>query len=102
MDTRKNPAHYTHKHMHQASLLSGHAHACSVKYDDLLLRQIVDVELDLWTEATGRILESRGTYIDEIVRAIAPSITTELCIHQFVPNHLISLIRDTVGLLLGG
>ncbi len=87
--------------MHAPLSASGHARSCSVRYDDLLLRQIIDVELDLWMEQTGRgIGQSRHTYIDEVARCVYPQVQKELCIHQFVPNHLIALIRGALDTLL--
>jgi len=87
--------------MHTHSAQTGHAHACSVRYDDLLLRQIIDVELDIWAEKTDRVVpHPRQAYIDEVVRQITPDIDQELCIHQFVPNHLIRLIRKSIATLL--
>lgn len=87
--------------MHPPLPVSGHAHSCSVRYDDLLLRQIIDVELDLWEDKTGKEVDHpRQTYIDQIARCVSPKVAGELCIHQFVPNHLISLIRDVLNTLI--
>ncbi len=87
--------------MHAPLSASGHARPCSVRYDDLLLRQIIDVELDLWMEQTGKgIDQPRGAYIDEVARSVYPQVQKELCIHQFVPNHLIALIRSALHTLL--
>ena len=87
--------------MHAPLSASGHARSCSVRYDDLLTRQIIDVGLDLWVEQTGRgIGQSGDTDIGEVTRCVYPQVQKELCIHQFVPNHLITLIRSALDTLL--
>lgn len=80
---------------------SGHAHPCHLRYDDELLRQIIDVELDLWADQGGMPLPpARQAYIDEIARSVQPQVRSELCLHQFVPNHLICLIHEAIRALL--
>lgn len=87
--------------MHALLSASGHARSCSVRYDDLLLRQIIEVELDLWTEQTGKEMDHpRHTYIDEVARCVYPQVQKELCIHQFVPNYLIAMIRSSLETML--
>lgn len=88
--------------MHTHSPKNGHARICAISHDDLLLRQIIDVELDTWADnhADRTAPACRQPYIDEIVRNIAPHIDRELCIHQFVPEHLIQLIRESIRTLL--
>jgi hypothetical protein len=87
--------------MHTPLSASGHARTCPLRYDDLLLKQIIDVELDVWMDETGKgIDQPRGAYIDEVARCVYPQVQKELCIHQFVPNHLIALIRGALDTLL--
>jgi len=82
------------------SIIAGHAHRCALLYDDMLLRQIIEVELDTWKE--GRRLtgyERKMPSVDSIVRSIEPLIEKELCIHRFIPNHLIAMIHDSIRTL---
>lgn len=86
--------------MHPHFPLPGHTRPHSHPFEDALLRQIIEVEMDLCSDRHARAGISRAEIVERIVRTISPKISAELVDHSLVPDHVVAMIRDSIRALL--
>lgn len=86
--------------MHPHFPRPGHTHPCPHPFGDALLRQIIEVEMDLVTHAAPNVDMSRRDVVENVVRTISPKIGAELSAHSLVPDHVTAMIRDSIRTLL--